>query len=265
MEKKLHTFFQSGLLDKYILDETSASESLKVEHYIDTYPEVESEYIRLQDNLHILAKADAVEAPKFILDHIKDELKEEEAVPVITLNRPRRRTPWYSIAASILALVFAGGYYMKNEQNKALLQENQVVVDEIFDLRGDIEDNNKKLDNLMRQFMKLNNPETEKYVLRGNERAKELKTVAYINAVEKTSMIDIVSLPQLSEDQFVHVWAQMEDHFVSLGIIDPSEKNMQSLPYVKDALGLSITIGTKEDAKNGDNAVAEIALKSSNN
>nr|WP_321231716.1 anti-sigma factor [uncultured Psychroserpens sp.] len=264
MEKKLHTFFQSGLLDKYILDETSASESLKVEHYIETYPEVESEYLRLQDNLHILAKADAVEAPKFILDHIKDELK-EEAVPVITLDRPKRRTPWYSIAASIAALVFAGGYYMKNEQNKALLQENQVVVEEIFDLRSDIEDNNNKLDNLMRQFMKLNNPETEKYVLRGNERAKELKTVAYINAVEKTSMIDVVSLPQLSEDQFVHVWAEMEDHFVSLGIIDPSEKNMQSLPYMEDALGISLTIGPKEDTKNADNAVAEIALKGKNN
>ncbi|MCK8481287.1 anti-sigma factor [Psychroserpens algicola] len=264
MEKKLHTFFQSGLLDKYILDETSASESLKVEHYIETYPEVESEYLRLQDNLHILAKADAVEAPKFILDQIKNELEEEET-PVITLETSKRRTPWYSIAASIVALLFAGGYYMKNEENKALLQENQVVVEEIFDLRGDIENNNAKLDNLMRQFLKLNNPETEKYVLRGNERAKELKTVAYINAVEKTSMIDVVSLPQLSEDQFVHVWAEMADHFVSLGIIDPSEKNMQSLPYMEDALGISLTIGPKEDTKNADNAVAEIALKGKNN
>ncbi|WP_460218023.1 RNA polymerase subunit sigma-70 [Psychroserpens sp. MEBiC05023] len=264
MEKKLHTFFHSGLLDKYILDETSASESLKVEHYIKTFPEVEREYLRLQDNLHILAKADAVEAPKFVLDQIKNEIKAEET-PVIRIDRPKRRTPWYSIAASIVALVFAGGYYMKNEQNKALLKENQIVVDEIFDLRSDIEDNNNKLDNLTRQFMKLNNPETEKYVLRGNERAKELKTVAYINAVEKTSMIDIVSLPQLTEDQFVQVWAEMEDHFVSLGIIDPSEKNMQALPYMEDALGLSITIGPKENSNSSDNAVAEIALKNKNN
>ena len=74
MEKKIHTFFQSGLLDKYILDETSASESLKVEHYIETYPEVESEYLRLQNHLEILAKADAVEAPKFILENILNEV-----------------------------------------------------------------------------------------------------------------------------------------------------------------------------------------------
>lgn len=265
MEKKLHTFFQSGLLEKYILDETSASESLKVEHYIETYPEVDSEYLRLQDNLEILAKANAVEAPEFVLNQILDQVEKEDTTPVVKLETKRRRTPWYSIAASIAALVFAGSSYLMYEQNQILVRENQVVVDEIFDLRDDIDQNNDKLDSVMRQFLKLNNPETEKYVIRGNERAKELKTVAYINAVEKTSMIDVVSLPQLSKDQFVHVWAEMEDHFVSLGILDPSEKNMQSIPYMEDALGLSLTIGPKEDTKNADNAVAEIELKHKNN
>ncbi len=183
MEQKLHTFFQSGLLDKYILDETSASESLKVEQYIDTYPEVESEYKKLQNNLEIIAKSNAVEAPKFVLDTILNEIKEDNT-PVIKLEKMQRGTPWYSIAASIIALLFAGGYYVKTQQNIDLLKENQVVVEEIFDLRSDIEENNIRLDNLMLEFMKLNNPETEKYVFRGNDRAKDLKTVAYINAKE---------------------------------------------------------------------------------
>ncbi|OUS03384.1 RNA polymerase subunit sigma-70 [Flavobacteriales bacterium 33_180_T64] len=266
MEKKLHTFFQSGLLDKYILDETSASESLKVEHYIETYPEVESEYHRLQDNLEIIAKANAVEAPKFVLDNTLNEI-ENDAIPVVKMETIRRRTTtWYSIAASIVALIFAGATFMMHQQNQGLLKENQIVVDEIFDLRSDIEDNNKKLDDVMRQFMKLNNPETEKYVFRGNERAKDLKTVAYINAIEKTSMIDVISLPQLSENENLQIWAQMEDHFVSLGIIDPSEKKMQSIPYMENALGLSITIEPKGSKnKSSDNAVAEIELKRKNN
>ena len=266
MEKKLHTFFQSGLLDKYILEETSTSEGLKVAHYIDTYPEVESEYLRLQDNLEILAKADAIEAPKFILDSIINEV-EQEANPVIQMNTLHRRTPWYSIAASIVALLFAGASYMMFDQNQKLRNENQVVVDEIFDLRSDIAINNQKLDDVMLQFMKLNNPETEKYVFRGNARAKNLKTVAYINAVDKTSMIDIVSLPQLGEDQFLEVWAQIEDDFVSLGIIHPSERKMQALPYLENVLGLSIRIGSKKDgvANMNEEPVAEIALKSKNN
>ena len=265
MEKKLHTFFQSGLLDKYILDETSASESLKVEHYIETYTEVESEYLRLQNHLEILAKADAVEAPKFILENILNEVKEEE-IPVIQMEASHRKTPWYSIAASIVALLFAGTAFMMYEQNQELLEENQIVVDEIFDLRSDIDINNQKLDDVMRQFMKLNNPETEKYVLRGNARAKNLKTVAYINAVEKTSMIDVVSLPKLGEGEFVEVYAQIEDHFVSLGILDPSDKKMQTLPYMENALGLSLRIGSKKGSDENDKEpVAEIELKTKNN
>jgi hypothetical protein len=265
MEKKLHTFFQSGLLDKYILYETSASESLKVEHYIETYTEVESEYLRLQNHLEILAKVDAVEAPKFILENILNEVKEEE-IPVIQMEASHRKTPWYSIAASIVALLFAGTAFMMYEQNQELLEENQIVVDEIFDLRSDIDINNQKLDDVMRQFMKLNNPETEKYVLRGNARAKNLKTVAYINAVEKTSMIDVVSLPKLGEGEFVEVYAQIEDHFVSLGILDPSDKKMQTLPYMENALGLSLRIGSKKGSDENDKEpVAEIELKTKNN
>jgi len=259
MEQKIHTFFQSGLLDKYILDETTTYESLKVEQYIATYPEVESEYLRLQNNLEVLAKVGAVEAPKFVLDNIL-----EETSPVITLvEKQKRNTPWYSIAASIVALLFAGASFMMYQQNQVLLNENQVVVDEIFDLRSDIENNNKKLDNVMRQFMKLNNPETEKYVLRGNDRAKDLKTVAYINAIEKTSMIDVVSLPQLPENHTFQIWAEMQDRMVNLGILDPSERELQTIPYVENALGLSITI--EQPNGTSDNAVAEIALKNKNN
>jgi hypothetical protein len=266
MEQKLHTFFQSGLLDRYILDEITASERLKVEHYIDTYPEVEREYQRLQSNLEIIARATAVEAPKFVLDNVLNTI-EGDKTPVIKLEKSNRNTPWYSIAASVIALLFAGGYVLKTQQNQDLRKENQVVVDEIFDLRSDIEENNKRLDNLMHEFMKLNNPETEKYVFRGNDRAKDLKTVAYINPVDETSLIDVVSLPQLPEDQTYQLWAEMQDRMINLGILDASQKKLQSVPYVKDALALSITIQDKDrlNRTTADSAVAEIDLNNKRN
>lgn len=261
MEKKLHNFLQSGLIEKYVLGSTTANENLEVEHYISTYPEVEEEYIKLQDNLEIMSKANAVEAPKFILDSVLEEIKDK---PVINLSSTKQKTPWYSIAASIAAFIFAGSALLLFVHNKALVKENQTVVDEIFDLRNDIKKNNDKLDEVMRQFMKLNNPETEKYVLRGNERAKDLKTVAYINSVDKTSMIDIVELPRLPKDQNYQIWAELQDRMVNLGILNPSNKKLQSIPYLEDALGLSITIekkGVKSNIATTENEVAEISLK----
>jgi anti-sigma-K factor RskA len=263
MEKKLHSFLASGLIDKYILGTATPSEISEVEHYISNYPEVEAEYNKLQNNLEILAKANAVEAPKFILDAVFKDIT--EGTPVININAQtsKRKTPWYSIAASIAAFIFAGTAFLLFQKNISLSQENQVVVDEIFDLRSDIEKNNDKLDDVMRQFMKLNNPETEKYVLRGNERAKDLKTVAYINAVDKTSMIDVVSLPKLPENQTYQIWAELQDRMVNLGILDASDRKLKSIPYMENALGLSITIEPKvgKPTVSAENEVAEIALK----
>ncbi len=261
METNLQVFINSGLIDKYVLGDTSIAEALEVEHYISVYPEIETEYNRLQNNLEILAKSNSVEAPKHVLASIMEEIDEK---PVISLQTTYNRTPWYSFAASFAAIAFAVMAFLLYQKNMDLIDENQVVVDEIFDLRSDIEQNNSKLDNVMLQFMKLNNPETEKYVLRGNSRAKDLKTVAYINPIDKTSMIDVVSLPKLPEEQQYQMWAEFQDKMVSLGILDANNRKLTSIPYIEDALGLSITIESK-NKPNGkataENSVAEIAFK----
>ncbi len=261
MEATLQTFINSGLIQKYILGETSLSESKEVEHYISEHAEIKDEYQRLQDNLEIIAKATSVEAPKHILSSVLEALDDQ---PVVNLRANTTKTPWFSLAASFAAVAFAILAFLQYQQNVELIEENQVVVEEIFDLRSDIESYNSKLDNVMLQFQSLNNPETEKYVLRGNYRAKNLKTVAYINAIDKTSMIDVVSLPTLPEEQQYQMWAELQDKMVSLGILDANDRKLKSIPYTENALGLSITIENKNKAtqkSNAENSVAEITLK----
>lgn len=262
MNEKITTFLNSGLLEKYLLGETTSAETEMVETYISRYPEVQNTYNTLQHNLEIVAKSNAVEAPKNILNNILEELDEN---PVIKLNTSYKYKKWYkfSVAASIAALLFAGTTYLFYTQNQKLSEENQVVVDEIFDLRSDIAQNNKMLDNVMRQLLKLNNPETEKYIIKGNERAKDLKTVAYINPKEKTSMIDVVSLPELPEEQCYQIWAELQGKMVSLGILSEADRQLKSLPYAEDALALQITIEPKggNTIASIENSVAQISLQ----
>jgi len=151
---------------------------------------------------------------------------------------------------------------MLYQKNQNLNSENNIVDAEILDLRSDIDDTNSKLDELSRKLLKLNNPDAQKYVFNGNERAKDLKTVAYINPVEKTSMIDVITLPQLPKEQHYEIWAELQDRMVNLGILDESNRNLKQIPYMEDALALSIKIGTSGDAVNeNDTEVAEISLK----
>ena len=262
MGKKLQSFLESGLLYKYIIGSASADEILEAEYFINAYPEAKKEYLRLQDNLEVLAKVDAIKAPQKILQNVLSEVN-STSTKVIPL-RSKSRTPWYSIAASAAAILFAVTSFYFYNQNQILNNESLIVDAEIDDLRSDIELNNKKLDDLTRQLLKLNNPDSRKYLLSGNERAKNLKTVAYINPVEKTSMIDVVALPQLPEDRCYQIWAEVQDKMINLGILDESERKLQTIPYVEDALALSISIepkGGSDEYSDSENAVAEISLK----
>jgi cell division protein FtsL len=261
MEAKLHNFLNSNLLNMYLVGDTSFEESKEVEYFISNYPEAADAYEKLQDNLEIIAKAGAVDVPNDMISEILEALDESNETKVIQLVQ-KRKTSWYSIAASAAAVLFAATSFMLYQKNQNLNSENNVVIEEIYDLRSDIDKNNSKLDELSRELMKLNNPDARKYVINGNERAKNLKTVAYINPVEKTSMIDVITLPQLPKEQHYQIWAELQDRMVNLGILDESNRRLKQIPYMEDALALSIKISTKGDETNeNDTEVAEISLK----
>jgi anti-sigma-K factor RskA len=99
--------------------------------------------------------------------------------------------------------------------------------------------------------------------MQGNNRAKNLKTVAYINPKEKTSMIDVVSLPKLPENQCYQIWAELQGKMVSLGILTEADRQLKILPYTENALALNITIEPKggNTVASLNNMVAEIDLK----
>jgi len=261
METKIHSFLNSNLLNKYLVGETSFEESKKVEHFIANYPEVASAYEKLQDNLELIAKAGAVDVPNHILTDILESLDESSDTKVIQLVQ-NRKMPWYSIAASVAAVLFAATSFMLYQKNEKLADENNIIVEEIYDLRNDIQKNNAQLADLSKELNKLNNPDSKRYVINGNERAKNLQTVAYINPIEKTSMIDVITLPQLPKEQYYQIWAELQDRMVNLGILDESDRKLKPIPYMEDALALSIKIGTKGENTSANNTeVAEISLK----
>ncbi|GGD26256.1 anti-sigma factor [Hyunsoonleella pacifica] len=262
MNEKITTFLNSGLLDKYLMGKTTVAETEQVETYISKYPEVQNAYNTLQYNLEIVAKSNAIEAPKHILDSVLEELDD---APVVTLNQKGKYKKWYkfSIAASVTAILFAATSVYFYNQNQKLQSDTLIVDEEIFDLRSDIEENNKKLDAIMEQFKRLNDPETYKYIIQGNERARDLKTVAYINPKEKTSMIDVVSLPQLPEEQCYQIWADLQGKMVSLGILSEADRQLKRIPFTENAKSLNITIEPKggNAVASIENTVAEISLQ----
>jgi anti-sigma-K factor RskA len=235
MKDKIKIFLDTDLLEKYLLGSTTTEEAHQVERYIAMYPEVRKTYDELQDNLEAYAKLHAIKTPEHLKSAIQARIKNE--------RQGRSKFFRYAVAASIAAFIFAGSSYFFYNQNKSLQEENTLVTNKIKDLELDMK---VQLEDIRNQYIVLNNPNTKKYSVMGNKKAKELKAVAYVNPVKKLSYINVSNLPQLPENQCFQMWAEVNGKMVNLGVIkqfDDKEK-LFALPYDKNAIGY-ITIEPK--------------------
>ncbi len=255
MKKDIEKILESDLLERYLMGSTSDQETIQIEHYISKYDEIRDSYEELQHNLENYARSFAVKTPK--------GLKEDILSHIIPEKEHSQRIPWYYVAASVAAIVFCTSTIILWSQNNLLVKENNIVSGEIIGLKQDVLVTNTKLDDIKNQFVVLNNPETQKYVLRGNQRAKKLKTVAYINPVERLSMINVVSLPDLPEEQVYQMWANVNGELVNLGVLKRNENELSAIPFKENATSYNITIEPKggNERATVENLVANISLE----
>ncbi|MBT8284608.1 MAG: RNA polymerase subunit sigma-70, partial [Flavobacteriaceae bacterium] len=174
MKDKIKIFLESDLLEKYLLGATSAIETARVERYIVMYPEVRKQFEELQENLEIYAKMHAIPTPDGLKAKIFHRIRKQDL--------GRRKVRRFAIAASIAAFLFAGSSYFFWNQNMNLQDENTMVNNRIQNLEAAMK---QQLEDVRNQFIVLNNPQTKKYLVNGNEKARELKAVAYVNPVKK--------------------------------------------------------------------------------
>jgi len=227
MKDKIKTFLESDLLEKYLLGATNREETARVERYVVMYPEVRKHFDELQENLETYAKLHAIPTPEGLKAKILNRIRLQD--------RGRRKIRRYAIAASVAAFLFAGSSFFFWNQNKNLKDENTLVNNRIQNLEADMR---QQLEDVRNQFIVLNNPQTKKFLVNGNEKARELKAVAYVNPVKKLSYINVRNLPNLPEDQCYQMWAEVNGEMVNLGIIKRFEDRdkMLALPYAENAI-----------------------------
>ncbi len=251
MKEKIKLFLDSDLLESYLLGATTTEETLQVERYLSMYPEVRETYEELQDNLETYAKLHAVKAPEALKERILTSINKE--------SNFKRNFYRMAVAASFAILISAGASYFFWDQNQDLQEENSIVHNKINDLE---ETMRAQLEDVRNQFIVLQNPETKKYTVKGNKKAKELKAVAYINPVKKLSYINVSKLPNLPKDRCYQMWAEVNGEMVNLGIIKEanSQEKLLALPYADDAVSY-ITIEPQggNQSPTVENIVANIA------
>ncbi|MDX1478748.1 MAG: anti-sigma factor [Saprospiraceae bacterium] len=253
-------FLESSLLEEYLLGLTNAEQSRHVEQMIHDHAEVRAAYDKLQDSIAHLAEGLAMPAPEGLRQRVLNEIIAEE--PAAQITPVRRRTNWMAIAASIVALVMAGVALMQSNRAGELQREVASLVAQIEDLQTDAQGQAVQFASLQDQIDVINNPETERFVLRGNQQAPGFEAVAYWNAHQRQSYLHVRNLPDLPDRQCYQMWADVDGEMISVGVIPDTDEPLVGITFLENAESLNVTIEPEggSDHPNVQRLVANVVI-----
>jgi anti-sigma-K factor RskA len=228
-----------GILELYVLGELNDSEQQQVEDAIRQYPELKKELESIELNFESMAFEHAIAVPASVKKTLINKVS-GEAPQVIPLQSRNRTRNYLSIAASISALLVVSSMYFYSEWNTTK-QNLKLVEDQNKALNIKIDNLSKDFDETKSWYTAINDPNTEKYILTGNQLMPEAKVISYVNNSTKTVVINTEYLPELDEEHDYQMWADVEGEMIDMGVINTNE-SMLAMNYIENSESLNITI-----------------------
>ncbi|MEO1258961.1 MAG: anti-sigma factor [Bacteroidota bacterium] len=250
MKESVKIFLESGLLESYLLGETNAAETSRVEAFVQKYPEVKKAFNDLQNTMEQWAKHQALTPPAGLKADILSEINKVEKPSVAKEIPLKPKRNWLAVAASVTALLLSVATLYFWSEKAAVEKENTTLLVVLKKMENELLTQQERCGILEEKFNFLNNPNTGKFILNGNNKAPEFRAIAFWNDESKQSFLNIVSLPDLPKDKCLQMWADVDGEMVNVGIISNNNLNeLVSIPFKVNAESLNVTI---EPAKGSD-------------
>jgi anti-sigma-K factor RskA len=238
MDDRLKRFLDSSILEEYALGLTDDVQNQEVELYLKEYQEVREAYQKIQLGLENLAKINAIKPPAELRSKILNQIGSSDPAPGGTEKSLNTFSILSGIAAAVLLMLSLFAWNNLNNTKSDL----QDVNNQLVQLKSDCDEQAAILNRFQEQLEMINNPNTERVYLAGNENAPEFKTYAYWNKATKQSLINVVEMPTLSNKQCYQMWADVDGEMISLGVINAEKGILADLPFLENAESLNITI-----------------------
>lgn len=239
MDKK--SLLENGLLEQYLLGELNANECDQIEQMLASDTELKAHFDQLEEDFETIGLENAITPPAVVKSQLLGDIKTSNHNPkVVQLNTTKNNKFYLGIAASVAALLFVGSFWMYNQLND-VKQQLQTVETNNTELNNVIDDLNKALDNNNSLYAAIAHPETEKYILNGNDLSPKAKVISYVNHKTKAVIVNTERLPDLDKDHDYQMWADVEGEMINMGVI-AKDKNLMTMAYIDHAESLNITI-----------------------
>lgn len=251
-------YIDSGILEQFVLGNTSPKETAKIIELSDSHPEIKAEIEAIEEGLIKFAEVFAKKPSDSVKDKLMAKLDSEELNQSTKSDNERelnlnplplksRSIPFYKyfIAASILLLGMSliGNIWLyknwKSSQNQVASLSSQNTF---------LTDNNKtqeaKYSVLENKVNILLNPEVKSVKLNGLPLMPQAVATVYWNASEKEVYLTAANLPENSENEQYQLWAIVDGKPVDAGVFNTSEalKGMVKMKNAGNVSAFAVTI-----------------------
>jgi anti-sigma-K factor RskA len=228
-----------GILEQYLLGELNNDDQIIIEQLLNEDTELKSLFKNLEANFETMAFENAITPPKVVKTNLMASVKSNQT-KIIPINNNNSTQTYFSIAASVAAVLLIGSIWMFSQLNKTRRQL-QIVEEQKSLLLEDIQDLSKNLETSSKWATILNSPDTEQYILNGNALAPEAKIVSYVNHKNKSIVINTKNLPELDDKHDYQMWADVDGEMINMGIID-KKSQLLAMNYIDNSESLNVTI-----------------------
>lgn len=238
--KETHDIIESGILERYLLGELSKNEMASLEGTLETDSELKSYFRQLELDMEKMAMENAVSPSGNVKQALFRQLEGDTDKKIIKI-KPRRPSRSYTAIAASLAVLFLLSSFWLYQKMNGIQEDLRVVRDQNNLLLDENENLVKNYDETIKWLEELNNADTEKLIMKGNDLMPEARAISYVNHKNKTVILNAAGLPELPSDKDYQLWADVEGEMIDMGVI-PKESEMIVMTYIEDAESLNITI-----------------------
>ncbi len=249
----INDYISSGILEQYVLGDTTPQERKEVECMSHIYPEIKEELNKVQIALEGFALDNAIEVPTHIKKNIFDQIEKEEVLaPVIPAKvvefklatiastENKKSNKKYLVAASLALLIGASSVYFilnSNYQNKELALNNKIETIN--------KENAASEQSLKNQLAILSDENNKSFILQGDAKKAAGKSMVVLwNNKTGNVYVNNVQLPQTPTDKQYQLWALKDGKPIDLGVFNATEA-IQNMKTVEGAQAFAVTLEPK--------------------
>jgi len=251
----IQEYIASGVLESYVLGNTTADETAEVERLAQAYPIIQLEIDTIRDSIEEYALKFAKTPPPELKSRVMNallELEEAEKANIQAVDPETKVvnfTPeskgasfsfkyaasWVLLALSIAANWFLYSNWQKSEDKVVALEsQTQILASSERALKASYQEN----------INTLLNPETKRVQLGGQKPAPDAQAIVYWNSATQEVYLSSVKLPVAPEGKQYQLWAIVDGKPVDAGLLDNPE-TFEKMKSLGNAQAFAISLEAK--------------------